>query len=201
MAEKFKARAEGQGPDRRRHVRLRPVDDLGGLRRAQADEGRLPLQQPRPQRAPLHGLGRGGLHAHLRHRRADGLLRRHRGRRRLRAVGLEHGGDAPDPVDAGDRPAALSAPHVKVAVLSTFEHRSLRAGRHRRSSFTPQTDLAILNYIANHIIKTSRVNQDFVDKHTTFRRGNDRHRLRPAARASAAEGGEERRATPAASSR
>ena len=58
-----------------------------------------------PERAPLHGLGRRGLHAHLRRRRADGLLRRHRGRRCLRAVGLEHGGDAPDPLDAGDRPA------------------------------------------------------------------------------------------------
>ena len=37
------ARAQGQGPDRGRHVRLRPVDRLGGLRGAQADEGRLPL--------------------------------------------------------------------------------------------------------------------------------------------------------------
>ena len=45
------------------------------------------------------------LHAHLRHRRADGLLRRHRARRRLRAVGLEHGGDAPDPVETRRRPA------------------------------------------------------------------------------------------------
>jgi nitrate reductase NapA len=36
------------------------------------------FEQPRPQRPPLHGLGRGRLHAHLRHRRADGLLRRHR---------------------------------------------------------------------------------------------------------------------------
>ena len=39
-------------------------------------------------------------------------------------------------------------------------------------TFTPQTDLAILNYIAHHIIKTNRVNRDFVDKHTTFRLGN-----------------------------
>ena len=28
-----------------------------------------------------------------------------------------------------------------------------------------------MNAIANHIIKTGRVNKDFVDKHTTFRRG------------------------------
>ena len=66
----------------------------------------LPLQQSRPQRPPLHGLGRLRLHAHLRHGRADGLLRRLRGRRRLRAVGLEHGGDASDPVDAARRPPA-----------------------------------------------------------------------------------------------
>ncbi|KKA05459.1 hypothetical protein VP03_32320, partial [Sinorhizobium meliloti] len=34
--------------------------------------------------------------------------------------------------------------------------------------FKPGTDLAILNYIANHIIQTGRVNEDFVRKHTTF---------------------------------
>ncbi|MEG1768507.1 MAG: periplasmic nitrate reductase subunit alpha, partial [Comamonas sp.] len=36
----------------------------------------------------------------------------------------------------------------------------------------PQTDLAILNYIANHIIRTNRVNQDFVSKHVNFKLGN-----------------------------
>ena len=75
----------------------------------EADEGRLPHQQHRSQCAPLHGLRGGRLHAHLRHRRADGLLRRHRGRRRLRAVGLEHGRDASDPVDPGDRSQAVGA--------------------------------------------------------------------------------------------
>ena len=94
-----------KGPSCDRHVRLRPVDGVGGLCRRQADEGRLPLQQHRPQRAPLHGLGGRRLHAHLRHRRADGLLRRPRARRCLRAVGREHGRDAPDPVVAPDRPA------------------------------------------------------------------------------------------------
>ena len=34
--------------------------------------------------------------------------------------------------------------------------------------FTPQTDLAILNYIANYIIQTDAVNKDFVDKHVEF---------------------------------
>ncbi|MEY4564876.1 MAG: hypothetical protein RLZZ618_4153 [Pseudomonadota bacterium] len=65
----------------------------------------------------------------------------------------------------------LSAPHVRVAVLSTFEHRSYELAD-VELTFTPQTDLAILNYIAHVIISTNRVNRAFVDKHTSFRRGN-----------------------------
>ena len=64
----------------------------------------------------------------------------------------------------------LSAPHVRVAVLSTFEHRSFDLAD-IEMVFTPQTDLAILNAIANHIISTNRVNKDFVNKHTIFKRG------------------------------
>src|SRR5206468_11792609 len=36
----------------------------------------------------------------------------------------------------------------------------------------PQTDLAILNYIARHIVETGRVDRDFVERHVVFRRGN-----------------------------
>ncbi|MEK7712353.1 MAG: molybdopterin-dependent oxidoreductase, partial [Pseudomonadota bacterium] len=64
----------------------------------------------------------------------------------------------------------LSAPHVKVAVLSTFEHRSFDLAD-IPLVFKPQTDLAILNYIANYIIQTGKVNQDFVAKHINFKRG------------------------------
>src|SRR6478752_966405 len=64
----------------------------------------------------------------------------------------------------------LSAPHVRVAVLSTFEHRSFDLAD-IGMVFKPQTDLYILNAIANHIIKTGRVNKDFVAAHTTFKRG------------------------------
>ena len=39
--------------------------------------------------------------------------------------------------------------------------------------FQPQTDLAILNYIANHIIKSGAVNKEFVEKHTQFMRTLD----------------------------
>jgi nitrate reductase (cytochrome) len=65
----------------------------------------------------------------------------------------------------------LSGKDVKVAVLSTFEHRSYELAD-IELTFTPQTDLAILNYIAHHIISTGRVNREFVDKHTSFRLGN-----------------------------
>jgi nitrate reductase (cytochrome) len=74
----------------------------------------------------------------------------------------------------------LSAPHVKVAVLSTFEHRSFELAD-IPIVFKPQSDLVILNYIANHIIRTGRVNRDFVDRHTTFKQGttNIGYGLRP----------------------
>ncbi len=64
----------------------------------------------------------------------------------------------------------LGHPHVKVAVLSTFTHRSMDLAD-IPVVFKPGTDLAILNYIANHIIKTDRVNKEFVADHTTFMRG------------------------------
>jgi nitrate reductase NapA len=66
----------------------------------------------------------------------------------------------------------LTAPHVKVAVLSTFENRNFELAD-LGIVFTPQTDLAMLNYIANYIIQTGRVNKDFVNKHVNFRMGND----------------------------
>lgn len=65
----------------------------------------------------------------------------------------------------------LSAPHVQVAVLSTFEHRSFELAD-LPMIFTPQTDLAILNYIANYIISNDRVDRDFVNRHTRFKVGN-----------------------------
>ena len=65
----------------------------------------------------------------------------------------------------------LSALHVKVAVLSTFEHRCFDLAD-IPMVFKPQTDLAILNFIAKHIIETDRVNKDFVKKHVNFRLGN-----------------------------
>ena len=74
----------------------------------------------------------------------------------------------------------LSFPHVKVGVLSTYEHRSFELAD-IPMVFKPQTDLFILNAIANHIITTGRVNADFVNAHTVFKRGqqNIGYGLRP----------------------
>ncbi|MEM0948040.1 MAG: nitrate reductase catalytic subunit NapA [Pseudomonadota bacterium] len=61
----------------------------------------------------------------------------------------------------------LTKPGCEVHVLSTFEHRSFELADNGMV-FKPQTDLAILNYIANHIIETGRVNEDFVSKHVNI---------------------------------
>jgi nitrate reductase NapA len=65
----------------------------------------------------------------------------------------------------------LSSPRTRVAVLSTFAHRCFDLAD-IPIVFKPQSDLAILNYIANHIIQSGSVNRDFVTKHTSFKRGN-----------------------------
>ncbi|MDX2367311.1 MAG: nitrate reductase catalytic subunit NapA [Colwellia sp.] len=64
----------------------------------------------------------------------------------------------------------LSAPHVKVHVLSTYKHRSFELADNGMV-FTPQTDLAILNFIANYIIQNDAVNEDFLKKHVNIREG------------------------------
>ncbi|WP_374511797.1 nitrate reductase catalytic subunit NapA [Niveibacterium sp.] len=64
----------------------------------------------------------------------------------------------------------LSHPNCQVHVLSTFEHRSFELSDNGMI-FTPQTDLAILNYICNHIIQSGKVNKAFVQKNVNFKRG------------------------------
>ncbi len=61
----------------------------------------------------------------------------------------------------------LTRPGCDVHVLSTFEHRSFELADNGMV-FTPQTDLAILNYIANYIIETDAVNWDFVNEKVNF---------------------------------
>lgn len=61
----------------------------------------------------------------------------------------------------------LTKPGCDVHVLSTFEHRSFELADNGMV-FTPQTDLAILNYIANYIIQNDKVNWDFVNEKVNF---------------------------------
>ena len=65
----------------------------------------------------------------------------------------------------------LTAPHVKVAVLSTFENRNFELAD-LGMVMHPQSDLAILNYIANYIIQNGKVNEAFVKNHVNFKLGN-----------------------------
>jgi nitrate reductase NapA len=64
----------------------------------------------------------------------------------------------------------LTADHVRVAVLSTFENRNFDLAD-LGIVIKPQSDLAIMNYIANYIIQNGAVNQDFVEKHVNFAAG------------------------------
>ena len=66
----------------------------------------------------------------------------------------------------------LTHPHVKLAALSTFETRSFELSDNS-IIFTPQSDLAILNYIANYIIANDKVDKEFVDKYVNIRKGDD----------------------------
>ena len=61
----------------------------------------------------------------------------------------------------------LTKPGCEVHVLSTFEHRSFELADNDMV-FVPQTDLAILNYIANYIVQNDAVNWDFVNQHVNF---------------------------------
>ncbi|GAB4289888.1 MAG: nitrate reductase catalytic subunit NapA [Roseovarius sp.] len=63
----------------------------------------------------------------------------------------------------------LTKPGAQVHVLSTFENRCFELADNGMV-FTPQTDLAILNYIAHYIIETGAVNWDFVDRNVNFTR-------------------------------
>jgi nitrate reductase NapA len=57
----------------------------------------------------------------------------------------------------------------EVHVLSTFEHRCFDLGDNNMI-FTPQTDLAILNYIANYIVQNKAYSKDFIGKHVNFKK-------------------------------
>jgi nitrate reductase NapA len=59
---------------------------------------------------------------------------------------------------------------MKIVNLSTFSNRSSGLAD-LELIFKPQTDLAIMNFIARHMIEKKAVNQSFVDKHCIFATG------------------------------
>ncbi len=61
----------------------------------------------------------------------------------------------------------LSKPDSEVHVLSTFEHRSSDLADNSMI-FHPQSDTAILNYIANYIIENKAYDKGFLKKHVNF---------------------------------
>jgi nitrate reductase NapA len=75
----------------------------------------------------------------------------------------------------------LSHPDCKVVVLSTFEHRSFDLAD-QAIVFTPQSDLAIMNYIANYLITNKKADQEFIKKNVNFKTGETDigYGLRPA---------------------
>ncbi|MGF1684551.1 nitrate reductase catalytic subunit NapA [Photobacterium minamisatsumaniensis] len=64
----------------------------------------------------------------------------------------------------------LSNDKVKVAVLSTYTHRTYELADNP-IIFSPQTDLAILNFVAHYIISNNKVNKAFLEKHVNIREG------------------------------
>ncbi len=61
----------------------------------------------------------------------------------------------------------LTKPGCEVHVLSTFKNRCFELADNG-IVFHPQTDLAISNCIANHIIQTKAYNKAFIDQHVNF---------------------------------
>jgi nitrate reductase NapA len=64
----------------------------------------------------------------------------------------------------------LSHPKMKVVNLSTYSNRTSDIAD-LELIFKPQTDLAIHNFIARHLIEKGAVNQEFVDKYCVFAAG------------------------------
>ena len=62
----------------------------------------------------------------------------------------------------------LSRPETEVHVLSTYRHRCFDLADNGMV-FTPQTDMVILNFIANYIIENKAYDQAFIDRHVHFK--------------------------------
>ena len=170
IAQKYQEALDEAGPESVAFYGSGPVGDPRRLRRHQVVPGRPPEQQRRAQRPPLHGLGGHGLHDPVPERRAHGVLRGFRSRRRLHPLGQQHGRDAPRPVlphpgeqegeprrpDRGHR----HPPHPDHATTPTCTWSS-----------SPNTDLALANGILHLLVANGQVDQAFIQENVVFRRG------------------------------
>jgi len=64
----------------------------------------------------------------------------------------------------------IEHPETRIVNLTTYRNRCSDLAD-LEMIFHPQTDLAIMNFIARHIIEKGAVNQEFVDKHCAFATG------------------------------
>ena len=184
---------------RRRHHGVGPVHHPGGVLGGEARQGGLALQQPRPQRAPLHGLGGHRVHADLRHRRAGRLLRRHRADRHGGAVGRQHGRDAPHALGAHRGPAAALARLPGLQHLHLLEHVVRRRRRRDRDEAEQRPRAVELRGARDR--EAGRGGRGLREGPLRVRHRLERHRLRHAGRRRAGLPGRARHPRPAAGHR
>ena len=127
-------------------------------------------QQPRAERPAVHVQRGHGLHDAVPKRRADGLLRRLRAGRRLRALGQQHGGDAPGPVQPHSREQARKAD----GRASSISPRATRPPRNSptstsRSSPTPTWPSPTASCTCSSA--TGLLDEAFIDENVVFKRG------------------------------
>jgi nitrate reductase (cytochrome) len=165
----MEGRAQGARAAFGRHVWLGAVDGVGRLCRSQAAQGRVSTNNIDPNARHCMASAVAGF---------------------MRTFGMDEPMGCYDDIENADAfvlwgsnmaemhpilwsrvtDRRLTHQGCEVHVLSTFEHRSYELADNPMI-FKPQTDLAILNYICHYIISNGKVNEDFVSKHVTFRRG------------------------------
>ncbi len=152
------ARAARQG--QRGRLRLRAVDDSRRLRRVEAVQGRAGHEQRRDQHARLRGQRDGRPREQLRPRRRDRLLRGHRARRRLRALGHQPRRDRPGAVlpHAGPTPRQPRRPHHRPGDAHhahELRRRPVPAARARMRRWRSPTPSATRSWPGSWCIATS----------------------------------------------
>ena len=154
----------------RRRLWVRPVDHSRRLRRVEAVQGGAGHEQRRDQRAPLRGQRDGRPREQLRPRWRDRMLRGHRARRRLRALGRQPRRNRPGALlpDAGPTAVQPRRPHhppVHPHHANELRRRPDPAAPCRMRSWRSPTPSATRSWPASWCIR------EFVDRYVAFKRG------------------------------